>query len=209
MANEEKALAIRKTFTEAQWKEAKELITKSDKSVKEISEITGIPVTTIEAKATKLTWFNKRDKAGIEEVNENLHRVIQQVGFQVNDLHQHTVALTEALLKAYEIDIIRDNAGNIHYRNADNSGDKPPVTVWNTLSEEQKEAWYHAIAPMKFSKFIEELFKVQEMKMTNIEFITKMIKGSLPKIDPFVLDIGRRDSVIDVIDDTKLKDEVK
>ena len=206
METKDKAI-VKKIYTEEQWKEVKDLVIYTDKTFREISDITGIPATTIETKSMNLSWLNKRDKNKIEAVNENLNRIIQQIGFQINDLHQHAVGLTEAVLKAYQVEIVRDNSGNIHYRNTDDSADKPPQHVWQGWSQDQKDIWYDTIAPIKLSRLTDELERIQNMKRSNIEFITKMIKGSLPKIDPFVLDISRRDAVIDTLEDSKIKEE--
>lgn len=210
---------VKSTYSQELWDKARDLIVnKPDVSLVKISQIVGIPLAVVESKAVKSGWLNQRDIKDAQINTKHLNRVIQEVALQINDVHQHTSALVESLQYAHRIKIVKDKDGTIHYINFEEYPGRPKN--WKELTPEQQEVLLRYIAPSRFSRFMADLLTVLSMKNNNINFISKMIKGSLPKVDPSVIDLSRRDSdnkmldgipvfELDVVDESKPTEPVE
>lgn len=192
---------VKSTYTDEQWEQARELITtKPETQLSDIAATVGIPLIILENRAVKQNWLAARDYQDAKLSTRNLNRVIGEVALQLNDVHQHTAALLEAIQYSHRIKIDQDSEGRIHYKNFEEFPGKPSQDIWDNFSEEQKEAALRYISPSRLARFMADLMTVLNLKNNNINFITKMIKGGLPKVDPNILDLSRRDSDSQVMD---------
>jgi hypothetical protein len=188
------------------WEKAQELvINRPDLSLSEIGRQTGISQQNLHKRATRKGWLQLREMNDTTKAGERLHTIIKDVALQVNDLHEHAAAMVEALQNSYSIKIVRDKDGHMHYQNMLPSWPKMPKN-FDSMTEEEKVFAINQIDSDRFSSFLKDLMNILNVKTNNIMFITKMIKNALPKIDPFSLDIGRRDAdtTIDVLDQLAL-----
>jgi hypothetical protein len=185
---------IKSNFTDEQWNQAKELVvSRPDVSLLDISKTIGIPVSILENRAVKQNWMAKRDSEEQKINTRSLNRIIGEVALQLNDVHQHVSALMESLQYSHRIKIEQDEEGNLHYKNFEDFPGKPKKEEWETMSEEKKDAILHYIAPSRFARFMNDLSMILNLRNNNINFVSKMTKGGLPKVDPNILDLSRRD----------------
>src|ERR1035438_1207796 len=122
------------------WAEAQNLVeSHPELSLIEISKKFSMPITTLESKATRNGWLNKRDLSKVHKADESLKKIVREVAFQINDLHGHVLAMLEAVQYSFRIQIVRDDDGSIHYRNFEDFPDRP--LDWEELSAKKKEAY--------------------------------------------------------------------
>lgn len=198
---------VKSSYTEKQWEEARELIvSKPEVPLKEISRVVHIPLSILESRAVKQGWMTKRDMEGSKKNVEDLNRIIGEVALQINDLHQHVSALMESLQYSHKIKIERDTEGNVHYKNFGDFPDRPTQKEWDEMDDEKKEAVLRYISPSRLARFMSDLMMVLNIKNSNLNFISKMTKGGLPKVDPSILDLSRRDFDNQIIE-RPVKDE--
>lgn len=182
-----------KRITAKSWEVAQDLIlNRPDLTFEQISLATGLSASLLKYRAKKSGWLNVRDLEEVDRANAKMNGVIKDIASQVNDVHEHASAMVEALQRSYHIEIYRDNLGHLHYRNARTFPDLPRNL--DDLPLEEKESLLNYIEPRRLQLFSADLQNILNMKVSNITFVTKMIKGSLPKIDPITLDLGRRDA---------------
>lgn len=180
----------RSKYSDEDWRKAQDLVENTPTSLREISTITGIPVSTIESRASRYGWLSKRDLTAVKESTASVKRVIRELAYQINDMHQHTSALLETLQYSHRIKIERGLDGDIRYVNFEDWPDKP--ANWSELSEEEKEVHRRYISVSRFRLFKEDLKEILELQAANTDFIAKVSKGTLPKLDVDSLDLSRR-----------------
>lgn len=180
----------RSKYSDEEWRVAQDLVENTQTSLREISSITGIPVSTIESRASRYGWLAKRDLTSVKESTASVKRVIRELAYQINDMHQHTSALLESLQYSHRIKIERTLEGDIRYVNFEDWPDKP--SNWDELSQEDKEAHRRYISVPRFRLFKEDLKEILELQGANTDFIAKVTKGTLPKLDVEALDLSRR-----------------
>jgi hypothetical protein len=117
-------------------------------------------------------------------------------------MYQHTAAALEALQYSHRIRVWKDEEGNIHYTNFDDWPDRP--YNWDTLSEEDRESHRRYISPVRLKNFMEEINNIITNKKNILDFITKVTKAALPKVDPDIINITRRESEEEKVHDTKI-----
>ncbi len=184
------------------WTKAQDLVeNRPDISISDIARKVGMPITTLESKASRNGWLNKRDLSKVRKADESLKKITREIAFQINDLHSHAIAMLEAAQYSFRIKITRDKDGKMHYVNFDDFPDRP--LDWETLSEDAKEAYRRYIPPPRLKAFHEQIHFILEREKDTIEFVTKMTKASLPKIDPDIIDMTSRASEEnDILDNT-------
>jgi hypothetical protein len=180
------------------WAKAQDLIiTRPDIPLVRIAEKMNIPPEILRQKAAGAGWLNLRDLADVERATEKIQHIIKDLAFQINDFHEHASAMVEALQFAHRIQIVRDPMGHLHYQNM------PPVWPgkpdnFSSMTQEEQQKALNTIEPRRLQVFTNDMMSINAMKGSNFNFITKMLKGSLPKIDPIALDISRRDADVDI-----------
>ncbi len=174
------------------------IINKSDVSLTEISKATGIPVKTIEAHALQSGWITKRDLNVIVKTQNELNRVMIEISVQLNEATSHAEAFIEALQYSHRIKIVKESNGVVHYRNFEEYPDRPDN--WASLDEIQKEALRRYIAPSRLSKFWQDILTVLNFKQGIINYVSKMSKASLPKMDVTTVTLASKDTGL--IDDS-------
>jgi len=184
------------------WGKAQNLVENHPEvSLTEIAKICGMPITTLESKASRAGWLNKRDLSKVRKSDENLKKIVREVAFQINDLHAHVIAMIEALQYSHRIKIVRDDDGKMHYINFDDFPDRPEN--WAKLSDKKKEAYRRHIPPVRLKAFLEQMHMVLQRSASTLDFVQKNSKAALPKIDPEIVMLGSRTSEEDdIIDGT-------
>ena len=183
------------------WSLTQELIvTRTDLTLQEIASTVDIPFDTMYAYAKRKGWLLLRDANDTRRAGLHLARIIKDIAGQTTDIHEHTVAMVEALQNSYRIMIVRDSDGHIHYQNMPPTWPTKPVN-YDSLNPEEKERELLTIDQARLQNFLSDLITVLKLKMENINFLQKMIKGSLPKVEPSAVDISRRiaDYTVDVL----------
>jgi len=178
-------------YTEEAWGLAKNLVENTEVSLREISEKTGIPISTIESRSSRYGWLSKRDITSSRRSEESLKRVTREISYQVGDLYQHSFAMLEAIQYSHRIKIERTLDGDLKYRNFEDWPDKPEN--WDDLTDDEKEAHRCYISVPRLRLFLEDLEKVTELKKSLLDFTAKISKGTLPKLDVEAIDLSRRD----------------
>ena len=208
-----KAGAVSKYAPEI-WTKAQDLVeNKPDLSLSKIAEKFGMPITTLESRAIRHGWLNKRDLSKVRKADESLKKIVREVAFQINDLHAHVIAMLEAVQYSYRIKIFRDEDGKMHYVNFDDFPDRP--LDWDVLKEEEKEAFRRYIPPPRLKAFLEQVHSILQRQTNTVDMVTKMTKAALPKVDPDIIDMTSRVSEEnDLIDNTGIfkvepKEEIK
>jgi len=191
-------------YSDKIWDRAKYLVLNTDRKLRDIAAELIISEATLIQKAYRQGWMSKRDKNEIVNAEENLARVIKEVAYQINDFNEHSGAMIEAIQYSHRIKIIRDDEGRIRYRNFNDWPDKPSAAKWAKMSADDKQAHIMYIRPARLTQFLDEMERVTNLKQNTLLFVTKMTKGSLPKIDPGVLDISRRDTDDVIFDDGQI-----
>ena len=184
-----------------QWALAQELVvSRPDITIVNIAEEVGIAFDALYTHAKRKGWLALRELSDVRKAGSKLHQIIREIAGQTTDVHEHTIAMVEALQNSFKILIIRDNEGHIHYQNMPPLWPSKP-TNFDRLSPEDKERELLTIDSARLQNFISNLVGILKVKMDNVQFIAKMIKGSLPKIDPDTVDVSRRigDSTIDIL----------
>ena len=201
-------------YTPEQWAKAEELVRYNTAiTISEIAQRTGINYQALYTKAKHYGWLSARDMNDITKAGERIARIVTDITGQITDIHEHTIAMVEALQNSYRIEIHRDNAGHIHYRNMLPNWPTKPDN-WDDLTEEARIVSIRSIDPGRLQNFMADLMAVLELKTKNISFVAKNLKGALPKMDIYALDLSRRaaDDSIDILatpDSKKLLDEIK
>lgn len=200
-------------YTQEQWDKAQDLILNTTLPITEISERVGIKYHALYTKAKTKRWLNARDLMDNNKAAERLVDIIRDITGQVTDINEHALAMLESLQNAYRIVIIRDADGHLHYQNMRPIWPGMPDN-FDQLTEEAQQVQLRTIEPTRLQSFLSDIMSVLELKMSNVEFITKNFKGSLPKLDIFALDLQRRaaDPMIDIIatpDSPKLLEEIR
>lgn len=173
------------------WAQAQDLVENHPEySLTEIAKKIKIPVTTLESKASRAGWLNKRDLSKVRKADESLKKIVREIAFQINDLHAHVIAMIEALQYSHRIKIVRDDDGKMHYINFDDFPDRP--INWEELNEREKEAYRRFIPPTRLKAFNEQLHMILQRQQTTIDFTTKITKAALPKVDPDIVDFASR-----------------
>jgi ribosomal protein S25 len=186
------AIAKRQEVSEELWARIQnDVENKPEVSLAEIAKQYNVPVTTLTSRATRNNWLEKRDLANLRKAETNIKRFIREVALQVNDLHQHASAMIEALQYSHRIKIVKDDNGALHYVNFEDWPDKP--ANWDELDDVEKNAYRRYISPPRLKSFMADLLQVTAMKSNTINFVTKVTKAALPKVDPSYIDILRRD----------------
>jgi hypothetical protein len=190
-------------YSKEVWDKARDLVENNpEKSLAEIAGEIQIPVSTLESKARRDGWLNHRDLTKVRVAALTLNRITREIAFQVNDMYQHTAAALEALQYSHRIRVWKDEEGNIHYTNFDDWPDRP--YNWDTLSEEDRESHRRYISPVRLKNFMEEINNIITNKKNILDFITKVTKAALPKVDPDIINITRRESEEEKVHDTKI-----
>ena len=173
------------------------IINKTDISIADISKATGISVKAIEAQAVQAGWITKRDLGKIVKTQNELNRVMVEIAGQLNDANEHAAAFIEAIQYSHRIKITKNADGTLSYRNFEEYPDRP--TNWTTLNEDQREALRRYIAPSRLSRFWSDILTVLNFKQGIINFVSKMSKASLPKMDVSTVTLSNRgtDKAID------------
>jgi hypothetical protein len=180
------------------WETIREIIiNKSDVSLIEVSKATGIPVKAIEAQAIQAGWLTKRDLNVIVKTQNELNRVMLEISYQINESDRHAEAFIEALQYSHRIKLVRDAQGSLHYRNFEEYPDRPDN--WLTLDETQREALRRYIPPSRLSKFWQDILTVQNFKKSLVDYVSKMSKASLPKMDVTAVTLSNK--ITEAIDD--------
>lgn len=183
------------------WEKAQELLTtRQDLTIDQIATMVEIPAATLYNSARRKGWIALRDLSDIRKSSARLSEIIKDIAGQTTDVHEHTIAMVEALQNSFQIQIVRDNEGHIHYQNMPPLWPNKPVNFDQMSIEDQQKALLTIETP-RLESFITDLIGVIRVKMENMTFVTKMIKGSMPKIDPMTLDLSRRigDTEIDIL----------
>jgi hypothetical protein len=170
-------------------------------SLREIATVICVPVTTLESKASRAGWLNKRDLSKVRKADESLKKITREIAFQINDLHAHVIAMIEAIQYSYRIKIVRDDDGKMHYVNFDDFPDRP--VNWEELSEKEKEGYRRFIPPVRLKAFQEQLHMILQRQQATIDFTAKITKAALPKVDPDIVNfMSRPAEENDMIDGT-------
>jgi hypothetical protein len=173
------------------WTEAQDLIENHpETSLSAIAKKFEMPITTLESKALRSGWLNKRDLSKVRKADESLKKIVREVAFQINDLHAHVIAMLEAVQYSFRIKIVRDDDGTMHYLNFDDFPDRP--ANWEELTAKQKDAYRRYIPPPRLKSFLEQVHYILQRQTTTIDFVTKMTKAALPKIDPEIVNLSTR-----------------
>lgn len=187
-------------IADEKWEEARNLIiSRPDLSYAVVAKTVGIPVNSLTARAVRLNWQAQRDQIEAVNINDKLQNIIEQIAAQISDMNVHLVGMVEGLQNAYRIKIVKNLDGTISYKNFDDYPGRPDN--WHSLTTQEQEALLRYIPPARFVRFIEDLMKIFSYKTNIINFVAKFVKGSLPKIDPFTLDLSKRDIDKTVVDD--------
>jgi len=201
-------------YTVEQWAKAEEMVRYNTSiPISEIAQRTGINYQALYTKAKHYGWLAARDMNDITKAGERIARIVTDITGQITDIHEHTVAMVEALQNSYRIEIQRDNEGHLHYRNMPPQWPGRPDN-WESLTEEAKAVATRSIDPGRLQNFLADLMAVLELKTKNINFVAKNLKGALPKMDIYALDLSRRaaDGTVDILatpDSTRLLDEIR
>lgn len=201
-------------YSPEQWAKAEELVRyNTSLSMTEIARQTGIHYQALYSRAKNYGWLSARDMNDITKAGERIARIVTDITGQITDIHEHTVAMVEALQNSYRIQIERDNEGHLHYKNMlPNWPGKPDN--WESLTPEAQAVIMRSIDSRRLQNFLADLMAVLELKTKNISFVAKNLKGALPKMDIYELDLSRRaaDNDIDVLatpDSKRLLEEIK
>lgn len=190
-------------YSEDVWSKAADLVENHpEQSLAEIAAELKMPLSTLESKSRRAGWLNKRDLTKVRVADRTLNRITREIAFQVNDMYQHTSAAVEALQYSHRIRMWKDEEGNIHYTNFDDWPDRP--YNWDAISEEEKEAHRRFISPIRLKNFLDELNSILNNKRNILDFITRITKASLPKVDPDIINITRRESEEDKVHNTNI-----
>lgn len=188
-------------YTPDQWAKAEELVRYNTSiPISEIAQRVGINYQALYTKAKHYGWLAARDMNDITKAGERIARIVTDITGQITDIHEHTIAMVEALQNSYRIEIQRDSEGHLHYRNMlPNWPGKPDN--WDALTPEAQIIAIRSIDPGRMQNFLADLMAVLELKTKNISFVAKNLKGALPKMDIYELDLSRRaaDSSIDIL----------
>ena len=185
------------------WEIAEDLVENHpEKSLFDISIELKMPLSTLESKAKRGGWLDRRDKTKVRVADQTLNRVTREVAFQLNDMYQHTSAMVEALQYSHRIRMWKDESGNIHYYNFDDWPDRP--SNWDSLSEEEKDSYRRFITPVRLRNFLGELDTILGKKRDILDFIAKVTKATLPKVDPDIINLTRREVEEDKVHNTKI-----
>lgn len=173
------------------WTEVQDLVENHpERSMSEIAKKFEMPITTLESKALRSGWLNKRDLSKVRKADESLKKIVREVAFQINDLHAHVIAMLEAVQYSFRIKIVRDDDGTMHYVNFDDFPDRP--ADWEELTVKQKEAYRRYIPPPRLNAFLAQVHFILQRQTSTIDFVTKMTKAALPKIDPDIVNLSTR-----------------
>jgi hypothetical protein len=187
------------------WDTVKDLIINNkDVSILDISKATGISTKAIEAQAIQAGWIVKRDLNRIAKTQKELNRVMVEISTQLNDAHNHASAFIEAIQYSHRIKIVRNNDGTLSYRNFEEYPDRP--TNWSLLNEDQREALRKYIPPSRLSRFWSDILTVLNFKHGIINFISKMSKASLPKMDVDTITMSNAGNSTPVDDSIEIND---
>jgi hypothetical protein len=190
-------------YTPELWNKAEDLIENHpEKSLAEVAKELEMPFSTLESKARRAGWLDRRNKSKITVAEKNLSRITREIAFQLNDMYQHTSAMVEALQYSHRIRMWKDEDGNIHYYNFDDWPDRP--SDWDTISEEEKDGYRRFITPVRLRNFLGELDNILGKKRDILDFIAKVTKATLPKVDPDIINLTRREVEEDKVHNTKI-----
>jgi len=200
-------------YTQEQWDQAQDLILNTTLPITEIAERTNIKYHALYTKAKSKRWLNARDLNDNNRAADRLVDIVRDITGQVTDINEHALAMIEALQNSYRIIIVRDQFGHLHYQNMRPVWPGMPDN-FEHLTEEAQQVQLRTIEPSRLQSFLSDIMSVLELKMSNVEFITKHFKGTLPKLDIFALDITRRaaDPTIDILaspESPKLLEEIR
>lgn len=181
------------------WDTVRDLvINKADVSFDEISRVTGIPSKTLEAHSLQAGWITKRDLNVIVRTQQHLNRVMLEISEQLNDATSHAEAFIEALQYSHRIKIVKEANGVIRYRNFEDYPDRPDS--WDDLTDQQRQALLRYIPPSRLAKFWQDILTVLNFKQNIVNYVSKMSKASLPKMDVTAVTLASKD--MGAIDDT-------
>lgn len=187
------------------WDTVRDLIINStDVSIADISKATGISVKAIEAQALQAGWITKRDLGKIARVQNELSRVMVEISSQLNDANSHAAAFIEAIQYSHRIKIVKNNDGTMSYRNFEEYPDRPPN--WASMTEDQREALRRYIPPSRLSRFWSDILTVLNFKQGIINFISKMSKASLPKMDVSTITLSNVGTDTPIDDSVEIND---
>jgi hypothetical protein len=185
------------------WDIVKDLVENHpEKSLVEIAKEVGMPLSTLESKSGRDGWLNRRDITKVRVAEQKLSRITREIAFQLNDMYQHTSAMIEALQYSHRIRMWKDDEGNIHYSNFDDWPDRP--SNWGNMSDEEKDSYRRFISPVRLRNFLSELDSIFGKKRDILDFIAKITKPTLPKADPDIISITRREVDEEKIHNTKI-----
>ena len=104
-------------FPLEKWTQAQGMFADTDHkySIKEISDITEIPYDTLYAYAKRKGWLALLDTAAVRRSSMKLGQIIREIAGQSTDVHEHTIAMVEALQNSFKIMIVRDNENHLHH----------------------------------------------------------------------------------------------
>jgi hypothetical protein len=188
-------------YTEEQWSQAQDMIiNQPTMPISKIALATGINFNALYSKAKGRNWLAARDLNDHRKASERLLEVVRDITGQITDVHEHTIAMVEALQNTYRIEIYKDAGGHIHYRNMMPQWPGIPPN-FDQLTNEAKAVSIQTIDLSRMQSFFADLMSILDLKTRNIEFVTKILKGALPKMDIYELDLSRRaaDDTIDVL----------
>lgn len=181
---------VSKYFPET-WKEAQDLVENHPElTMTAIAVKFSMPVTTLESMASRSGWLNKRDLSKVRKADESLKKIVREVAYQINDLHGHVLAGIEAIQYSFRIKIIRDEDGTMHYINFEDFPDKP--LDWEDLTEKEQKAYIKYIPPPRLKAFLEQLNYILQRQTSTLDFVAKMTKAALPKVDPDIINLTPR-----------------
>lgn len=200
-------------YTDDQWEEAQRLVLNTSLPITIIAERTGIKYHALYTRAKTKRWLNARDLNDNNRATERLVDIVRDITGQVTDTNEHALAMIEALQNSHRIIIVRDPEGHLHYQNMRPTWPGQPDN-YDNLTEEAQQIHLRTIETGRLQSFLSDIMAVLELKMTNVEFIAKNFKGTLPKLDIFALDIQRRDADpnIDILatpDSPKMLEEIR
>lgn len=200
-------------YTQEQWDRAQELILNTTLPITEIAEKLDIKYHALYTKAKSRRWLNARDLNDNNRAADRLVDIVRDITGQVTDINEHALAMIEALQNSYRIVIVRDRDGHLHYQNMRPIWPNMPDN-FAQMTEAAQQVELRTIEPGRLQSFLSDIMSVLELKMSNVEFITKNFKGTLPKLDIFALDIRRRaaDPTIDILaspDSPKMLEEIR
>lgn len=178
------------SYKEELWDTVRDMIVnRPDVSLVDISRVTDIPIREIEITATNKGWLSKRDLTSIKATQASLNRIMTDISYQLNETNEYVAAFIEAIQYSHRIKILKNPDGSLHFRNFEDFPDRPKD--WDTLSEEVKEAYMKYINPSRLTKFWMDLNSALNVRTGVLNFIAKVSKGSLPKVNPTVIDVSR------------------